>query len=81
MRIYLVVFLVILSIYGTNAVIKFLKVENCTTTDKSLHIERYETNNGMLNVVLDIFKPVDQVFVSYFVEDGLSLFLKLYFYR
>lgn len=81
MRIYLVVFFVILSIYGTNAIIKFIKVENCTTTDKSLHIERCETNNGMLNIALDIFKPLNQVFVSHFVKDGLSLFLKLYFYR
>jgi len=75
MRIYLVVFFVILSTYGTNAIIKFIEVENCTTTEKSLHIERCETNNGMLNIVFDIFKPLDQVFVSYFVEDGLSLFL------
>lgn len=65
MRMNFVAFFIILTICDVNAVIKFIKVGNCTTTNQSLHIERCEVSNSMLNVVLDIFKLVNQVSVSF----------------
>ena len=64
MRLYLAIFFITSSILGSNAIIKFMKIENCTTTSKSLNIERCQINNGTLNIALDIFKFVNQVFVS-----------------
>ena len=66
MRIYAILFLVLLSIFESNAGGKFVKIENCTTTNKSLHIERCDVSNGAANVIIDIFKPIDQMFVSDF---------------
>lgn len=63
---YSVIFFIVLTISESIAIGKFVKVNNCTTTNKSLHIEQCNAINGALNVVVDIFKPLSQVFVSNF---------------
>ena len=57
-------FFIVLSISEAYAIGKFVKVENCTSTNKSLHIEQCNAINGALNVVVNIFRPLDEVFVS-----------------
>jgi len=63
---YPVIFFIFLTISDSIAIGKFVKVNNCTTTNKSLHIEQCNAINGALNVVVDIFKPLSPVFVSNF---------------
>lgn len=43
---------------------KFLKIENCTTTNKSLIIDRCDIINGSINVIAEIFRPLNQIFVN-----------------
>lgn len=59
-----VILLISVSYSESSVVIKFLKVENCTTTNKTLHIDRCDVANGTFNAVFDVFTPVDQLFVS-----------------
>lgn len=66
--IFILVLLTAVANSESSVIIKFLKVENCTTTNKTLHIERCDAANGTLNVVLEIFKPVAQMFVSNLVD-------------
>ena len=61
---YLVASLILLSISDSYAGGKFIKVENCTSTNKSLNIARCDIVNGALFLGVDIFRPVDKVFVS-----------------
>lgn len=61
---YPVLFCISLSITGAFAIGKFVKVDNCTSTNKTLHIEQCNAINGGLNVVVDIFRPLNEVFVS-----------------
>jgi len=63
---YPVIFFIVLTISDSIAIGKFVKVNNCTTTNKSLHIEQCNAINGALNVVVDIFRPLSPVFVSNF---------------
>ena len=66
MMMYLAILFIAVSNSESSVVIKFIKIENCTTTNETLHIERCDVTNGTLNVVLDVYKPVDQLFVSKF---------------
>lgn len=50
----------------SNAEGRFLKIENCTTTNKSLTIERCDITNGNINVIAEIFRPLNQIFVHQF---------------
>lgn len=63
MMIFIIVLLTVVANSESSVIIKFLKVENCTTTNKTLHIERCDACNGTLNVILEVFKPVAQMFV------------------
>ncbi|CAG9808927.1 unnamed protein product [Chironomus riparius] len=61
---YFVSFLIVLSIYNSEASGKFVKVENCTTTNKSLKITRCDIINGSISISIDVFRPLDKVFVK-----------------
>lgn len=54
---------------------RFLKIENCTTTKKSLIIERCDIVNGSINVIAEIYRPLNQIFVN---EFNRFFFLELF---
>jgi len=81
---YFKTFFVLFSISQSYVGGKFIKIENCTSTYKSLTIGRCDIVNGALFVGIDIFRPIDKVFVSNlnrkYKFNGLSafyLFLKI----
>ena len=57
-------FLILFSILNCYSHGKLIKIENCTSTYKSLKIERCDIANSALFVSLDIFRPLNNVFVS-----------------
>lgn len=40
---------------------RFVKLENCTTTNRSLYLERCEIVNDRFNMVQNIFKPLHTI--------------------
>jgi hypothetical protein len=63
---YLITFLILLASSGSDAVGKFLKIENCTSTNKSINIPRCEIVDGALFVDVDVLKPIEKLYVSNF---------------
>lgn len=58
-----VILLFLQKISPSNAGGKFIKLENCTSTNTSLKIERCDIVNGSFNAIVNVFKPLEQVFV------------------
>lgn len=42
---------------------KLLKIENCTTDEKIIRMDRCELNEGKLNVVINFIEPQDEYMV------------------
>lgn len=48
----------ILQISSANCGGRFIKLENCTTTNRSLNLERCDLENDRFNMIQNIFKPL-----------------------
>jgi hypothetical protein len=62
---HLLIFLIFTSLSESYAGGKFMKIENCTTKNKSLNIGVCKIVDDALSVSVDVFRPIDKIFVSY----------------
>lgn len=46
---------------------RFVKLENCTTTNRSLNLERCDIVNDRFNMIQNIFKPLHVINVRTFI--------------
>lgn len=60
-----VIFLIFLITFfiSTNAGGRFLKIESCTTSNKTSILERCELVENNLNIILNFKKPLNQFYV------------------
>ena len=59
------IFVYILTISLSKCENRFLKVDNCTANNKVARVELCEINDGKLNAIFNITKPLDEFLVRF----------------